>query len=198
MPSRESKMTVITIVGVGALGSHVAQFLRNVEAELRIIDMDKIETKNTKSQFHSVTNVGKSKATSLQQTLNFLFRTKVSTFTSKLVANNVNQLLGGSTLILDCLDNAESRRLVQSYAQEHNIPCLHGALAANGAFGQVLWTDKFRIDSEVGSGAATCEDGRHLPFIAMVSSLMAQSAQTFLTNQKKLNFQIHPAGIIFI
>lgn len=191
-------MSLVTIVGVGALGSHVAQFLRNVEAELRVIDFDRIETKNVKSQFHSVTNVGKLKAPSLQQTLNFLFKTKVTVISHKLVEDNVNQLLGGSNLVIDCLDNGNARRVVQDYARAHGIPCLHGALAAGGAFGQVLWTEHFRIDDEAGAGVATCEDGEHLPFIALVSSLMVQAAQTFLRNGKKLSFQVHPTGVISV
>ncbi len=191
-------MTLITIVGVGALGSHVAQFLRNAEAEIKVIDFDRIETKNTKSQFHSSPNVGKLKAPSLQQTLNFLFKTKIAVVSHKLVDSNVNQLLGGSNLVIDCLDNGTARRLVQKFARDQGIPCLHGALAADGAFGQVLWTEHFRIDDETGAGAATCEDGAHLPFIALVSSLLAQSAQTFLRSGKKLNFQVHPTGVISV
>lgn len=191
-------MSLVTIVGVGALGSHVAQFLRNVEAELRVVDFDRIETKNVKSQFHSAPNVGKLKAPSLQQTLNFLFKVKITVIPHKLVDSNVSQLLGGSSLVLDCLDNGIARRLVQGYVRTQGIPCLHGALAADGAFGQVIWTEDFRIDDEVGAGAATCEDGEHLPFIALVSSLMAQSAQAFLRNGKKLSFQVHPTGVISI
>ena len=60
-------MPRITIIGIGALGSHVVQFLRNSKAEIKVIDFDHIEFKNIASQFHGKSNIGKSKANSLKE-----------------------------------------------------------------------------------------------------------------------------------
>lgn len=185
---------VITIVGVGALGSHVAQFLRNV-GTLRVVDFDRVEIKNTQAQFHGKPNVGKLKAQALQQSMSFLFGVKIAANTNKLVPDNAKQLLGGSDLIIDCLDNGEARRVVQGFARTTATPCLHGALAPDGTFGRVVWDEKFVIDNEAPGGAPTCEDGAHLPFIATVSSHIAFSAQQFLLTGKALNFNIFPGGL---
>ncbi len=56
----------------------------------------------------------------------------------------------------------------------------------------------FAIDDEAGMGAATCEDGEHLPFIINVSSYMAASVQRFLKDGKKIGFQVHPGGVVTI
>lgn len=181
-------MAHVTVVGVGALGSHAALLLRG--HPLRVIDHDRIEQKNTLSQFHSKTGVGKNKAQSFQQTLNFLFGAKVEAIPHKLIKDNVRELLGDSALVIDCLDNGASRRVVQSFVRETKTPCLHGALAADGGIGRVVWDDKFVIDDEAGQGAATCEDGEHLPFIAMVSAQLARSAQEFLKSGRQLSYQI--------
>jgi molybdopterin/thiamine biosynthesis adenylyltransferase len=186
-------MKKITIVGVGALGSHVALLLRNV-ADLHVIDFDRIEQKNVSSQFHGKPNVGKLKASAFQQTLNFLFGVKVQATTHKLTRDNEAQLLAGSDLILDCLDNGEARRIVQGFARKTATPCLHGALAADGGFGRVVWDGKFEID-ETAAGGATCEDGAHLPFIAIVSAHLAYSAQQFLLTGKTLNYNLYPGGL---
>lgn len=178
------------IVGVGALGSHVTQLLRNV-AELRIVDYDRIETKNVLSQFHSKPSIGKAKVASLQQTMSFLFGTKVTIIGNKLVENNAAQLLGEMDLIIDCLDNAEARRIVQNYARKEKVPCLHGGLAADGAFGISIWDENFEIQ-EGPIGAPTCENGDQLPFIAMVSAYITISAQEFLVNNKRYGFMISP------
>lgn len=188
-------MKKVTIVGVGALGSHVALLLRN-EADLKLIDFDKVEAKNTLSQFHGKPSVGKNKAEALKQNFTFLFGVKPAAVPHKLTALNVKEVLGGSDLILDCLDNAASRQLVQDFARSSGVPCLHGALAADGAFGRVVWDGNFAIDSEAVQGTATCEGGEHLPFVGVVSSLLARAAQTFLSKGRKIGFEINPSGVI--
>jgi molybdopterin/thiamine biosynthesis adenylyltransferase len=192
-------MQKIVILGVGALGSHAALFLRNLHMQkaspgelykLVVVDFDRIEQKNLMSQFHSKSGAGKNKAQSLQQAMTFLFNVRVDAIPHKLTKDNVRELLGGAALVLDCLDNGVSRRVVQSFVRELKIPCLHGALAADGGIGRVVWDDKFVIDDEAGEGAATCEDGEHLPFIAMVSAQLARSAQEFLKSGRQLSYQI--------
>ena len=185
---------MITIVGIGALGSHLIPLIRGVGEPLRLIDFDHVEDKNIQSQFHAKGSIGKLKVQAMQQVMAFLWGTKVETVPHKLVADNVEQLLGKSTPIVDCLDNGATRRLVQAFARKTNIPCLHGALAANGAFGRVVWTEQFKIDDEADAGAPTCEDGNFLPFINLVSSYMAMAVQAFIKDGKKIGFHIYPSG----
>jgi predicted ThiF/HesA family dinucleotide-utilizing enzyme len=180
----------VIVVGAGALGSHVALFIRNL-AQIKIIDFDHIEQKNVLSQFHSKGNVGKSKVESLKQTMNFLFGIKLNTIGNKLVDNNSKQLLNGTDLIIDCLDNAEARRIVQKYARKEKVPCLHGGLAADGAFGISVWDENYEVpDSQ--PGLPTCENGDQLPFIALVFAYIAKSAQEFLVDNKKYGYMISP------
>jgi len=187
---------LIVVLGVGALGSHVVQLLRNCDATIRVVDFDRIERKNVASQFHSRTGVGKSKVQSLGQTMQFLFGTKVDAIPHKLVEDNIDKLLSGADLVVECFDNGASRRLVQGYVREHSIPCLHGAVDADGSFGRAIWDESFVIDDEDGAGAATCEDGENLPFIGVVSGVVARTAQVFLTEGKKHGFSISPNGVI--
>jgi molybdopterin/thiamine biosynthesis adenylyltransferase len=190
--------SLVCIIGAGALGSHLVQFLRNEKAAIKIIDFDVVEQKNVLSQFHGKPGVGKKKVAALQQTMDFLFKRPLSVINNKLVAENIDVLLKGATLIVDCLDNGASRKLVQDYVRKHNVPCIHGALAPGGAFGRVVWDDAFVIDSEVGAGAATCEDGEFLPFIALTAAYMARSVQIFLRDKRKVGFSISPAGSVAI
>lgn len=183
----------ITVVGVGALGSHLIPLLRNLKAELSVIDFDRVEQKNVQSQFHSKTSVGKLKVLGLQQTMQFLFKVKLNTNSNKLIGKNAKQLLSSADLLVDCLDNAESRNIVQTYARKHKIPCVHGALAADGAYAQIAWNNDFLIDENPGE-APTCEDGEHLPFISIVSSYLAYSIQTFIGSRKTQGFQVFPGG----
>lgn len=187
-------MKNVIIVGVGALGSHLVQFLRNEDATLKVIDFDRIERRNIRSQFHTRSGVGKGKVQNLTQLVNFLWGVKVRAIPHKLTSDNDDQLLSGADLIVDCLDNGQARRIVQGFAQRSHTPCLHGALAADGSFGQVVWSPDFKIDDEDVQGAATCEEGGFLPFIAMTSAYMALAVQAFLASGKKLGFQVYGGG----
>ncbi len=191
-------MKTIVIVGVGALGSHVVQFLRNVDATIRVVDFDRVEQRNVMAQFHGKPSVGKAKVQSLQQAMNFLFARKIEAVPHKLVENNAKEILGSADLVIDCLDNGASRRVVQALVRSATIPCLHGALAADGSFGSALWDEHFVIDDVTGGGGKTCEDGEHLPFILKVSAELASSAQTFLKTGRKVGFNHHPGGSIKI
>jgi len=185
-------MDKVTIVGVGALGSHLALFLRN-HAQITVIDFDRVEQKNTMSQMHPKSTVRKNKAQSMVQTMNFLFGIKLKGVPHKVTEDNVAQLLDGD-LLIDCMDNGEGRRVMQAYARVCGRPLLHGALARNGEFGRVIWDENFQIDYEDGTGGATCEDGDFLPFIAVVSSYLASAAQTYLKDGKRIGYQIYPTG----
>jgi molybdopterin/thiamine biosynthesis adenylyltransferase len=186
----------VTIVGIGALGSHLVQFLRSCGAELTVVDFDRVEQKNVASQFHGRPGVGKLKVQALEQNMNFLFGAKLKSVSSRLTPDNAVQLLYGSDLVVDCLDNGESRRTVQAFVRRPvPIPCLHGALAADGGFGRVVWDERFEIDDVTG-GAPTCEAGEHLPFVGIVSCYLARSAQEFLSTGKKVGWEVSPGGAV--
>ena len=185
---------LIVIVGVGALGSHLAMLLRNHEGTLRLVDFDRVEQKNVLSQFHGRPSVGKSKVQALQGVMQLLFGVRAEIIPHKLTSDNVQQLLGDAELVVDCLDNGASRRVVQRFVRKAGVLCLHGALDANGSFGRAVWDEDFEIDDEAAEGAATCENGEHLPFIAITSGYLAQAAQVFVKNGAKISFHSHPGG----
>ena len=189
-------MKTVTIIGVGALGSHLVQFLRNEDVEIKVIDFDRVEQKNVQSQFHSKPNIGKLKVDSLKQAMHFLYGRRLYTVSNKITTDNVSIVRGD--LVIDCMDNGEGRRILQGHVREKGIPCLHGALAPGGTFGRVIWDESFVIDDEAGVGGATCEDGEFLPFIGITSSYLARAAQIFLADGKKVGFSISPVGVMAV
>lgn len=184
----------IVIVGVGALGSHLLLFARNVEAEFTVIDMDRVEQKNTLAQMHTGMGVGRNKAQALAKLMQGLFKQRIKALPRRLDEDNVHQLLGGADLVVDCVDNGATRQLIQTYVREQDIPCVHGALSADGAFGRVVWDEKFAIDDENVEGEATCEGGEHLPFITFVASILATQVRDFINDGTQSNFNVHPGG----
>ena len=184
----------VVIVGAGALGSHVVQFLRNVECDLVVVDPDRVEAKNLANQFHGKPGTGKLKVAALSQAMLFLYGKVVASNPHKLVEDNVAAILGKADLVVDCLDNYAGRKLVQDFVRYKAIPCLHGALAADGQYGRVVWDSAFIIDAEAKAGEPTCHGGDHLPFIALVSAYLSRAAQEFIATGKKRGYEVNPAG----
>lgn len=182
----------VVVVGVGALGSHVALLCRTLPVQLKVIDFDRIEAKNLLAQFHTRMGVGRNKAQALQQAMHGLFGVKIDAVPHKLSADNTEALLGDADLVVDCLDNAEARKLVQDFVRARDIPCVHGALAPDGELGRVVWDHLFVIDSEDAPGQATCEGGEHLPFIGRTAATLAQAVALYVGDKRQISTQLLP------
>ncbi len=185
----------VVICGVGALGSAVAVACRNLDASLRLVDFDRVESKNLQSQAFVKQSVGKNKAQALKLQLQNFYGVKAEAKGVRLAAGNVAELLGGAGLVLDCFDNVASRELLCDFVRQHGIPCLHGALSADGTYGMVRWDEAFTPDAEDAAGQATCENGDHLPFIGIVSSVLAQTVSEFVQDGSRLNAMVSLSGV---
>jgi hypothetical protein len=134
--------------------------------------------------------VGRNKATALKMQLLNFYDVKLQDYTVRLTALNVDTVLSGADLIVECFDNAESRRVVQTYVRSHQKACIHAGLAANGEFGVVRWDEHFAIDEEGVPGQATCEGRGFLPIILRASSALVASIHFFLADGRRVNWNI--------
>jgi molybdopterin-synthase adenylyltransferase len=184
----------IVIIGAGALGSHLVLFGRNWDARLTVVDFDRVERKNVMSQFHTNMGTGRNKTVALQQAMQGLFGLRLVTVPHALTGDNARELLAPAGLVVDCVDNRDARLVIQAAVRAAEVPCLHGALAADGAYARVMWDECFEVD-EGGEGEATCENGEHLPFIGVVASQMAAVVQRFLEDGRRDSLHIHPTGL---
>jgi hypothetical protein len=189
----------VVIVGVGALGSHVLLLARNWDVDLKVIDFDRVEQKNTQAQMHTRMSLRHNKAQAAQKAMQGMFGRKIEAVPHKLTKDNVEQVLGSAALVLDCTDNIAARTVIQTYVNSaatfpDRIECLHGSLSASGDFARVMWTEHFVPDAESGDGA-TCEDGEQLPFFALAGAHIAQEAQRFLKDGTKRSLQITPTSV---
>lgn len=182
----------VVVVGVGALGSHVVQLGRSLPVQWKVIDDDRIEAKNLLAQFHTRMGVGKNKAQALQQAMQGMFGVAIDAIPHRLTADNTEALLGDADLVVDCLDNAESRALIQQFVRTRAIACVHGALAPGGELGRVVWDHLFVIDSESTPGQETCEGGEHLAFIAQTAATLAQAIAIYVGDRRQISTQLLP------
>ena len=180
-------MSKIVIIGAGALGSHLVLLARNWPETLRVVDFDRVETKNIRSQFHTQMGQGRNKVQALQQAMQGMFRLKLDVVPHRLTEDNREQIIpvGDTRLVIDCTDNIEARTLIQQYCLEEGVPCLHGCLSADGTYAQAVWTEDFDPDPEGEPGQATCEDGDHVAFYAIAGARLAILGRKFLDTGKK-------------
>jgi len=186
----------IVFCGVGALGSTAVLYSRNLDAELRLVDFDRVESKNLAAQWFVKQSVGKNKAEAIRLQLANFYGAKAEALGVRLGAHNAAQLLEGCDLAVDCFDNADSRIVLAEAARARGLPLVHAALAADGTFGLVRWDERFVADREDTPGQATCEGGEHLPVIGLVGATVARAIQDFCARGARHDYLVSLSGIV--
>jgi len=121
----------LTICGVGALGSHLADNLaRQGFRQLRVIDRDRIEEHNVGTQLYGESDVGAWKVEVLRQRLFRATGVEIEVERKELSERSASGLLKDGGLIIDTFDNSASRTLVQSHCRAAGLKCLHVGLFA--------------------------------------------------------------------
>ncbi|QDA30402.1 adenylyltransferase [Thermococcus indicus] len=133
------KSSKVAVVGVGGLGSPVAYYLAAAGiGRLLLIDEQEPELSNLNRQIlHWEEDLGKNpKPLSARWKLErFNSDIEIETFVGRLSEENIDGVLEGVDVIVDCLDNFETRFLLDDYAQRNRVPLVHGAVEST--FGQV-------------------------------------------------------------
>lgn len=127
-----SQATVF-IAGAGGLGSPVALYLASAGVgSLRIADLDIIDKSNLNRQIlHHADRVGTSKVESAKLTLEAHNPDcHIEIFNEKIDDDSILRMIGNADLIIDCLDNFETRYVLNRAALRLNKPLLHGAVAS--------------------------------------------------------------------
>lgn len=186
----------IILCGVGALGSTALQFLRSLpDIELRLVDFDRVESKNLAAQWFVKQSLGKNKAEAARLQLSNFYGLKSEAMGVRLGPNNAAQLLDGGALAVDCFDNADSRIALSDACRAANVPLVHSALAADGTFGMIRWDERFTPDREDAEGQATCEGGEHLPMIGLVGATLARAIQDFILEDARHDYLVAKSGV---
>jgi len=134
------KASQVFIAGAGGLGSPVSMYLAEAGiGKISIIDSDQVELSNLNRQIlHPESRLNESKALSAEKTLQRLNpHINIVTCAEHLDGSNIERIVGQPDLIVDCLDNFETRYLLNEYIIKNNIPMIHAAI--RGFSGQVTF-----------------------------------------------------------
>jgi hypothetical protein len=185
----------VIVCGVGALGSTAVVLCRSLGVELRLVDFDRVESKNLSAQAFVKQSLGKNKAEALKLQLLNLWGFKAEALGVKVVAENVAEVCREGNLIVDCFDNRAGREVLSAHARAQNLPLVHAAMAGDGRFGIIRWDERFVADEEDHAGQATCEGGEHLPFIGLLAACLARTIQDFVRDGKRRDAMVSLSSV---
>jgi len=121
----------VFIVGAGGLGCPTALNLTLAGVgNITLCDCDIVDISNLNRQFlHTEDDIGKAKAVSAQETLSAInSEVRITAVSTKITAETVEDLVGDAALILDCVDNFDTRFVLNQCAIKKGIPLIHGAV----------------------------------------------------------------------
>lgn len=140
-PAEQLKLaeSQVAVVGAGGLGGQVILLLARIGVgRLTVVDHDRFEETNLNRQAlcrqESLQRPKAQTASDVVASINPGVR--VMTHPVKIDADNVDRILTGADVIVDALDNAPDRLVLQAAAGRLGLPLVHGALA--GFEGRVM------------------------------------------------------------
>ena len=125
------KQKRILVVGCGGLGGHIIDQLARIGVGfLRVVDGDVFEASNLNRQLLSsvpLLGISKAKAAAdhIARVNPDVAAEAVEEFLTK---DNAAALIAGCDVVMDALDNIESRKLLSAACEQANIPYIYGAI----------------------------------------------------------------------
>jgi adenylyltransferase/sulfurtransferase len=190
------------IIGCGALGCNIANLLvRAGVGKVRIIDRDFIEFHNLQRQVlfdEADIKAGLPKAVAAERHLRKVNSTiEIKGIVADVNFSNIEELCRDADVILDGLDNFETRFLINDFALKYKIPWVYGgAIASNGMTMNIIpgETPCFRcIYSTVPAPdrTITCETAGIVGMVpAIIGSIQATEAIKILMGAPEINREI--------
>jgi len=134
----------ISVVGCGFVGSvFTTEFLKRcyagkLDPSFRFFDDDQVEARNCANQNFVFADIGraKSEVMALQALSN---DRSAEWHRVRITADNIDELLADSEVVIDGVDNLDTRHLLWGYAMRTDTPVLHIGVSEQGT-GKVEWT----------------------------------------------------------
>lgn len=132
------RQTKVAVIGAGALGQMAAhQLVRSGFEQLILVDGDVLEYSNFNRQLYALySTLNQSKTEVLKrQLLDIHPQIDIKSYETFLDEKNGKELISGADIVVDCVDDIETKVYLEKLADELNIPLVHGAV--EGWYGQV-------------------------------------------------------------
>jgi molybdopterin/thiamine biosynthesis adenylyltransferase len=136
------KNSHVLIAGIGGLGSLSSTYLaRAGVGHITIVDNNHVELSDLNRQIlYDEENIGERKVDSAHRRLSGINpHIKITPIFAKIQKENVLDMVEGAQVVVDGLDNFETRFLLNSICVEENIPFIYGGIdELNGAITTII------------------------------------------------------------
>ena len=180
----------VLIVGCGALGSHSAEILARAGiGRLFLVDRDVVEETNLhRVALFTPRDVGRPKAEAAAEHLGLIAPTvSVTPHVAHLGADLAEELVSQADIVLDGLDNLETRYLVNDVCVKHGVPWIYTAVLATYGMTMPVLPEEgpclrclFPTPPTPGAVPTCAEAGILGPVPAALAALQAASAMRIL------------------
>lgn len=126
------KKAKVFVAGTGGLGSPISTYLAIAGVgEIIIADFDCVEKSNLNRQFlHHEKDIERAKVESAEEKLLSMNPDiKVEAIKEKITDENADSIIPSCDLIIDALDNFDTRHVLNRLAVKRKIPLVHGAVS---------------------------------------------------------------------
>lgn len=180
----------ILICGLGAIGSSLGANLANDlrgKARLTLLDFDAVEKRNlVAGQFYLPEQEGMPKPEALQLNLYRFFGVEADIINQKLEVGS-NVYYSDYDLIIDCFDNYEARKILQTQYEIQKLNILHSGFSPKITF-SILWAEGYEVPDDILSDFDLCDQPDARSFVQIVAGLTGITAIRFLETGEKKNF----------
>ncbi|MAB81827.1 MAG: thiamine biosynthesis protein ThiF [Phycisphaerae bacterium] len=192
----------VLLVGCGALGSVSADLLARAGiGRIRLVDRDIVELTNLQRQvLYAESDLGAPKATAARGRLGAVnSEIDIESFVEDVDASNIERLAEGCTVIIDGLDNFETRYLVNDLAVSTDRPWFYGGAVGTTGMSAVVIPGRTPClrctfpEPPAAGTSPTCDTAGVLgPVIHMVAAHQAMQAIKLLSgNTDAVDFRLH-------
>ncbi|MBV1759018.1 MAG: HesA/MoeB/ThiF family protein [Dethiosulfatibacter sp.] len=126
------KNSNVLVVGCGGLGGYIIEMLTRLGlGHITVVDGDVFDESNLNRQLYStMDNLGMSKAEVVKERVHLVNPdTELIAIPYVLTPENIDSIMQGHSLVIDAVDNIETRLLLESKCSKHDLPLIHGAIA---------------------------------------------------------------------
>lgn len=159
------------VIGLGGLGTNVAVHLAGAGVgKLYLCDFDTVCETNLNRQFmYTADDIGKFKCSALKKRLSsYADNGDITEVNSKITDASSLNSLGDCDIVFSCVDNNETRIILEDFCKENNIPLVHGGI--DGFYGVAyLYVPSQSLSP---SQAGLCEGGKAKYNISAVAGVI--------------------------
>ncbi len=157
----------VCVIGCGGLGGYIIEMLARIGiGHITVVDGDVFDETNLNRQILCIeNNIGRSKVKAAKKRVSRInSKVVVETYEENLTYINGENIINEHSLVIDAVDNIETKLTIQELCKLKKIPLVHGAIS--GWYGQVcviypgddtlnyLYKDK-RVDNSLGNPSFT-------------------------------------------